>query len=234
MDGMELLEAIHYLQPSARVILITAYGSDMVETEARNLQAYSYLTKPLEIKTFRQVVQQALGLIAMSRPDMLVLSDERYRQISHVMDQLRKDVSARCLFLADVQGHIIARTGDTDRVQMEEIASLLGAGMASLSEAGRTLNNDPDTINLAYREGKTENLYALTVDQRLLLILVIGQGQYSSRLGTVWYYAHQVARDLRRMVNEVGQVGPQQVITADFNQAFEAEFDKLFDDDNLF
>jgi hypothetical protein len=165
---------------------------------------------------------------------MLVLSDERYRQISHVMDQLRKDVSARCLFLADVQGHIIARTGDTDRVQMEEIASLLGAGMASLSEAGRTLNNDPDTINLAYREGKTENLYALTVDQRLLLILVIGQGKYSSRLGTVWYYAHQVARDLRRMVNEVGQVGPQQVITADFNQAFEAEFDKLFDDDNLF
>jgi CheY-like chemotaxis protein len=60
INGLELIEAINHLQPAARVIMITAYGSDALEAEARRLQVYRYLTKPLEINDFRRVVREAL------------------------------------------------------------------------------------------------------------------------------------------------------------------------------
>ena len=60
MDGLELLESIRYIQPDARVIMITAYGSDLMEAEVRRLQAYRYLTKPLDIELLAAVVEGKL------------------------------------------------------------------------------------------------------------------------------------------------------------------------------
>ncbi len=227
MDGLELLETIHYLQPAARVILITAYGCDAVETEARRLQAYRYLTKPLEIKFFRQVVQQALGDLSVSRPGILVLSDDRYRHVNHMLGQLMVDVSARCVFLTDAEGRTIAKTGNTDKVPVNEMASLLGGSIVTLIEAGRILDDDSNAINLAYREGKNEFVYAINVGPQLLLILIIDRGPYSSRLGSVWYYAQRTALDLRRIVGTAEYANPQQIFDDQVNQAFDTELDKL-------
>ena len=160
------------------------------------------MTKPLEINLFRQVVQEALSELAVTPPPGPEnLAAAQHQQVGQILDQLRRDVNARCIFMANAQGHIIASSGDTGKVPLKEIASLLGAGLSTLNEAGQTLDQDWETINLVYREGKHEHLYALNVDQNLLLILVIGRGPYSSRLGAVWYYARQVTLNLR-------QIGP--------------------------
>lgn len=229
MDGLELIEAIQYIDPTTKIIMITAYGSDAVELETGRLQTYRYLTKPLEIKTFRQIVQGALkDKAATSRPSVLALSGGQYQQVSRMIEQLRSDVGARCVFLADTQGQTIARRGHTDKLPAGEMASLLGAGIATLGEAGRALDDDDDAINLAYRESKNSYLYALNIGRRLLLILVIDRGSYSSRLGTVWYHARQTALALRQVVSEAEPVTSQQVFNSSTAPAFEAELDKLF------
>lgn len=232
MDGLELLEAIHYIEPKARIIMITAYGSDALKVEARRLEAYRYLTKPLDIKTFRQVVQEALGDLSPSQPGILVLSDERYRQISRLLERLRSDVSARCVYLTNAEGRTIARTGDTDQLPMEQIASLLGGGMATLIEAGRGLDGDTEAINLAYREGKGEYLYALNIGRDMLLIMVIDRGPYSSRLGSAWYYAQQAALNLRELIKETTQSSQQIFKETIDQQAFDTELNKLFSENN--
>jgi CheY-like chemotaxis protein len=228
MDGLELLETIRYLQPSARTILMTAYGCDVLESESRRLQAYRYLTKPLEIKSFRQVIQQALGDLAVSRPGILVLSDDRYRQVNRMLGQLLADVSARCIFLTDAEGRTIVQTGSTEKVPVGEMASLLGGSIVTLIEAGRILDNDSDAINLAYREGKNEFVYAINVGQQLLLILIVDRTTYSSRLGSVWYYAQRAALDLRQITGAAEFVDPQQIFDNKVDQAFDTELDKLF------
>lgn len=233
MDGLELLEAIHYTQPNAQVIMMTAYGNDILEAEARRLQI-RYLAKPLEINLFRQVVQETLDDLPAGQFGILILSHKRHQQISQLLEQLRSDVSARCLFLADVQGHIIARLGNADQISMEETASLLGGSIATLREAGHAIDGDPDAINLAYREGKHEYLYALNIGQRLLLVLIIDRGQYTSRLGTVWYYAQQVVVTLRQILRETEYANPRQIFDARVDQAFQSELDKLFGNDNAF
>jgi hypothetical protein len=110
------------------------------------------------------------------------------------------------------------------------MASLLGGSIATLREAGRAMDGDQNAINLAYREGMREYLYALNIGRRMILILIIDRGQYSSRLGTVWYYAQRVAVNLRQILREAEYVDPQKIFDPKIDQAFNLELDKLFVD----
>ncbi len=232
MDGLELLEAVRYLQPQARIIMMTAYHHQALASEVDKLEAFRYLTKPIKMSEFREVVQEALGLrqppAQPSSSGILVLSDERCRQLNQILKQLRTEVSARCIFLTDAEGRAISQTGDTEKIRLEQVASLLGGGIATLLEAGRLIDNDPEAINLAYREGKQEYLYAINVGQHLLMIIIIDRTPYSSRLGAVWYYMQQAALTLRQELDKTEYTSPQQVFQAGVDQAFDAEIDKLF------
>ncbi|MBN1666772.1 MAG: response regulator [Anaerolineales bacterium] len=232
MNGMELMEAVHSIQPGARVILITAYGNTNLETEARRKQAYHYLTKPLEINTFREIVQEALGNIAISRPGILILSDERYRQVNTQIERLMADVGAHCIFLTDGEGRFIARSGDVENLPLEQIACLVGGGVASLIEVGRIMDKADDTINLCYREGKAQNLYVVNIGCQWLLIIICDRGPYSSKLGSVWYFAHQAALELRQKLGEAEYASPSQILCEDMNQEFDMKLDQLFTEDS--
>ena len=232
MNGLELLDQIHEIQPDARVILITAYGSSALESEARRRQAYDYLTKPLEINRFREIVTEALRDVAISRPGILILSDERYREINQLMETLKTDVGARCIFLTDTEGRLIARTGDFASTPIQQIASLIGGSVASLVEVGEIIDNDTETINLAYREGKQENMYVVNIGRQLLMILFVVRGPYSSRLGSVWYYAQQTAQALYRKLGEAEYASPTQMLGADSQVKLDDELDMLFGSDS--
>ncbi len=232
MNGLELLEAIRSIQPETKVIMITAYGTDELEAEARRMQAYEYLTKPLEIDSFRQVVLAALDDMAFSRPGILILSEKRYREAVDLLEQLIMDVGGRCLMLADAGGRVIARVGDADNLSLEQIVPLLGGGISTLIEVGRTLDGNTDAINLTYREGERENLYIVNVGRQILLILVVDRTAYSSRLGSVWYHARQTAVNLRQTVGDMDFASaPQDFLKDNLSNAFEDELDKLFSSD---
>lgn len=227
MDGLELLETIRYQQPQAKMIMITAYGYDGLEDDVRQLDAFRYLTKPLEIDAFRQVVKEAVADANSKRPNLFILSDEQYDEVHKQLKQLQMDVGGRCTFLTSTNGNTIARIGDAGKITVEEIASLLSGGLVSLGEAGRILDGAEDSINLAYREGKSEYLYAINVGSRLLLTLIINRTAYSSKLGSVWYYAQQAAVNLRKTLNETRYARPEAVFDGPMEQAFDDELDKL-------
>jgi two-component system, response regulator, stage 0 sporulation protein F len=229
MNGLELLQAIRTLQPEVRIILMTAYGNDKLEAETRRHQAYQYLTKPLELDTFRQIVRGAFEDVAISRPGILILSDERYLKINEALTQLQVDVGARCIFLTNPEGHFLAKIGDMRRLPLEQIACLVGGSVATLLEAGRIIDGEDDTINLTYREGKRDNLYVVNIGIQLLLIIVSERGTYSSKLGTVWYYAQKTALALRRQLGEAEYASPSQVLMEDLEQATGGALDELFD-----
>jgi CheY-like chemotaxis protein len=59
-DGLELIRQARLISPCTRTILITAYGDEDVQKEARRLGAYRYITKPFTAAEFTQIVQEAL------------------------------------------------------------------------------------------------------------------------------------------------------------------------------
>ncbi|MEW5867695.1 MAG: response regulator [Chloroflexota bacterium] len=228
MNGLELLEAVRAIQPDTRVILMTAYGSNALEAEARQLKAYNYLTKPLEIDSFRQVVKEALGNLAISRPGILILSDERYQQVNNLITQLRSDIGAWCIFLTDSEGHFIAQTGEMSELPLQQIACLVGGGVASLLEVGRIIDGTDDTVNLCYREGKQVNLYVVNIGRQLLLVIICEVGPYASRLGSVWYFAQRTALALREKLGEAEHASPYPLFNHEINQELDSQFDQLF------
>jgi hypothetical protein len=228
MDGLELLEAVRSIQPETRVIMMTAYGSDELEEESRRLQAYRFLSKPLKLNTFRQVVEEALDDLAISQPGILILSDERYREVMQRLEDLQANVGARSIFLSNLAGQVIAHTGDEDRGAIEQIASLLGGGMATLIESGRIFDDSEDSIQLAYREGPEDCLYAINIGEQLLLILVLHNGPYASRIGSVWFYAQRAAKDLRQSFRQYEAADPGQIFSQDMGAELQTELDGLF------
>jgi len=60
VDGLQLLEWLHQSQPQTRFILLTGYGSEVVERKARELGAYEYLNKPVSPETLALVIAAAM------------------------------------------------------------------------------------------------------------------------------------------------------------------------------
>ncbi len=233
MTGIELMEAIRDVQPDTRVILITAYGNDELEAKARQLQAYDYLTKPIEVSVLRKIVEATLE-DRLIRSSVLIISEEHYQQIMLLLNQLKTDVRSRCIFLTNANGQIIAQAGSLPKAHTDDVASLLWGGMATLLEVGRTLDKDMDVLNRTYREGKHESLYALNIGQKWLLAIFVRHEPYSSRPGSVWYYAQQTTKTLRHILDEIEQAAPAKLFSEDIDGAFDTELDKLFMGNDLF
>ena len=227
MNGLELLEKVHSIRPETRVILMTAYGSAAVESEASRLQAWRYLAKPLEIEAFRQIVREAAGSAAADSSGILVLSEKDYRDVAQLLSRLQGDVSARCILLADSEGRCLARAGNIDDLDLSQIASLLGGSMSTLGEAGKAVDPSDEGVNLAYREGKRQDLYAVNVGS-FLLILVIDRGPFSSKMGSVWYSAQKAAGELREKFRTADYHTTENTLDRDMEQALFGELQKIF------
>ncbi len=227
MDGLELLQEVRLRQPEARTILMTAYGNDKVRAEAQKLETYRYMVKPLEIDDFRQTVQAALSGLAKGHPGILILPDEQYNKILLSLRRLQLSVGARCVILADIEGHSIARAGNPDKFPLEIITPLLGGCVAGLNQAGQTIDGAEQTTNLIYRESTAGNLYVINIGLQLLLMIVVDRTSYSTKLGTVWYEAQQVASMLLVTVVEKESAGPEGLLSPAFEQVVGDELDKL-------
>lgn len=171
--------------------------------------------------------------IGSSKNKMLILSNQRYDRVNQLLKQLAGDISARCIFLADVQGQIIAHTGGTEQIRTQEIVSLLGGSIATLEEAGRTMDRKDEAICLVYRENDSRCLYALNVGYSFILVLIIDRGEYSSRLGTVWYYAQRVTVKLRQIMSQAEYADSQRIFDQEVDQQFDSELDKLLAGDDI-
>ena len=59
IDGMEVLRRIKKAYPEVQVIMLTGHGSEKDEKEARNIGAYDYLQKPVNLEAIVQSIKKA-------------------------------------------------------------------------------------------------------------------------------------------------------------------------------
>ncbi len=159
--------------------------------------------------------------------DVLAFSAEQYQKINRVLGRLERDIGAFGVLLASTDGQIVLRRGNLDELPLEEIITLMGGGIATLTEAGQVLDGFEDAVNLAYREGKEYNLYGLNIGKRLTLVMFINRSNYNSPLGSVWYYARKTADQLKEILKESASAAPQQILAQDFEQEVGNQLDTL-------
>jgi len=59
MTGMEVLARVKEAHPQVEVIILTGFGSEKDEEEARRLGAFDYLRKPVDINDLMSTIRRA-------------------------------------------------------------------------------------------------------------------------------------------------------------------------------
>lgn len=68
-DGLELIESIQELNPSAAIIIITGHGTTQTAIDAAKRQAYSYLTKPVDRNELLDLVDRAASAASITKEE---------------------------------------------------------------------------------------------------------------------------------------------------------------------
>ena len=76
-SGLELFHELHRLDPKSLVVFVTGFGTAETAIEAMKLGAYDYLTKPLDAKHLKRVVEQALVISRMAHVPTLLDEGDR-------------------------------------------------------------------------------------------------------------------------------------------------------------
>ncbi len=227
ISGLELIRWARASSPQTRTILITAYGNDEVEAEARRLEAYRYITKPFDIGDFTQVVQDALSDVAISRPGLVVLSGESFEAIAQQLDRLRYDIGALCIFLADMQGQRLVEVGVTEELDAATLLSLLACGFATTGELARQFGSG-QAVNLNFHEGTRYEIYSANVGDNLFLAIIYDRRIQTSRIGIVWLYTRRTIERLLAILSTADATAPTQSLSEDFGSSLMAELNTLF------
>lgn len=228
ISGLELLRWVRASSPETRTILITAYGNDEVEAEAQRLEAYRYITKPFNVQDFAQTVHEALHGEPLSQPGLVVLSDESFEAIIQQLEELRREVGAGCIFLADMLGQCLVEVGVTRGLERATLLSLLAGGFATTSELARHFDS-PQAINLNFHEGAEFEIYSANVGEDLFLAMLFDRKGKASRIGLVWLYTRRtIARLLSIVKDSAASTALPQELDADFGASLMTELDTLF------
>jgi CheY-like chemotaxis protein len=200
MDGLTLLSEIRRLYPHTRLVLMTAYGDSRAEARARQLEVSRYITKPFHIEELIGAARDALGEVGGGGQGMLFLADERFDILTGVLRSLQTEIGAQCVLLANTLGHLIARVGDTDDLDVSVLTSLLGGGFATSFELARVLQ-EPMMRNLNYHEGTRHDIYSASLGDDLFLSIVYAKPSPNSQVGTVWYYTRRAINKMQELTN---------------------------------
>jgi nitrogen regulation protein NR(I) len=81
MNGLEVFQAIHKMEPKLPVIMMTAYGTTETAIKATKLGAFDYVLKPFDIPDMLSFIRQALeaGRFMRSPVDLNVTPDSSSR-----------------------------------------------------------------------------------------------------------------------------------------------------------
>ena len=210
IDGLKFLERVKQENPDTRLILMTAYGSDEVEADARRLEIYEYITKPFHVSDLVDVAREALADVAVSQKGMLVLSDQQFEEINKLLANLRFEVGAQCVLLADLAGQVVSEVGITDRLDAGTLMPLIADGFTTAFKMAQYLS-DEETFNLNFYEGKNYDIYSTSVGDNLLLTLVFDRRKQPSRIGMVRLYAKRTIGDLLAVLSSIKDVAVRRV-----------------------
>ena len=201
ISGLELIRHVRALSPQTRTILITAFGSEEVEAEAQRLETYRYITKPFDIGNFTRVVEDALLRTGTSQARSLTLPNTSVRSAAQRLEELRRDVGAQCIFLADTQGRRLAEAGDATELEPSTLLSLLSGNLATTSALAQQISDVPvndqcQVANLNLYAGTRYEIYSTSIGDNLFLAIVFDRQVQASRIGIVWVYTQRTIKRL--------------------------------------
>jgi hypothetical protein len=145
--------------------------------------------------------------MAISQKGILILSDERLAAITRQLANLRSDIEAQSIILADIVGDLITSVGPIKGMDLDSFIPLVAIGLAAASEMRNYFNETELGFNVNYHEGERYAVYSANVGSELLLVMIYDHNVRKSKVGTVWYYSKRAIEDLLETLTPPEPIG---------------------------
>ena len=156
----------------------------------------------------------------------LVMYEEEFDRITHLLQRLRVDASAKIVFLVDKNGQQIAGAGEIDLVDTTSLASLTAGNVAATDGLAKLIGEKE--FSILFHEGRKDNIHISIVGQRLILVVIFDE---RSSLGLVRLRVRKASADVERilveMENKAIEVGPSDAASP-FAEITDDDIDALF------
>jgi CheY-like chemotaxis protein len=227
INGLELIRQVRRISPETRTIIITAYGNDEVQAEARHLGVSHYITKPFDVDQFTRAVWDSLRA-RPSSSDVMAFSDTSFEALAAELEKLRIDLGAFCILLSDMLGQRIVEVGTTEGLDVTTLLTLLAGGFATTGELARQLGTgEEEAVNFNFHEGKRYEIYSASLTQDLFLVILYDRRVQRSRIGAVWHYTSRALETLKPLVARIDMGGMTEDLDEDFGASLMQELDAL-------
>ena len=196
MSGLELARRVKDTHPQTCTILVTAYASDEVEAEIRQLPSLAYLSKPFPVALFMQTVEQVLQA-EMGEGALPASSDDWGGAVQRALATLRRGAEARCALLVDGTGQVVAQAGTLDGLP-KTVLPLLVEEASITARLHRDLEGGAE-VSLHHYEGSRYQVYTAVATDIPFLLIVLSQQTPLRRSGVVWLFLRRALQELRRL-----------------------------------
>lgn len=228
LDGLALIQQARARSPRLPAILFTAFDSEEVREEAKRIGVDGYLVKPFSIEDLVNEVTRALPGKKVPPPSpRLSLSPQRMEALTGPLSELRFEVGAQCVLLADVLGNILVLDGITAGFEPATLLSLLAGGHATTMELARHLG-EADYQTLNYHEGDRLDVYSSNVGDSHVLVIVNDRRVGGSRLGNTWLYAKRAIPKLVELLSIEEKAEEGETLGEGLGEAMRGALDDLF------
>ena len=122
------------------------------------------------------------------------VAEDLDRAIQRLQD-LRFEVGAQVVWLADRAGRVLAEAGMIERVVPGEMVEVVNRSFDSSLQLVQQLREDR-SFNLVYHEGARFDIYSSNIDHERFIVLVFDRRQGPNRIGIVWLYTKRAVQDL--------------------------------------
>lgn len=200
MNGLELISKIKMKSPGTHTVLMTGYGSQDVETKAKNITD-AYLTKPFHLPEVLKLIQNILSNGENAQSAEALVVDNTLSASHKIMSELRFETKAPYAMLLDLYGHTMSDSGDPGSIDKTILNSLLISSMAASHELAHALH-EKRAFDMHYYDGERYEIYLRKVNAEIMLALLIDLQQTNIPIGGIRLH-------LKRAVESVKQISDQ-------------------------
>ncbi len=153
-----------------------------------------------------------------------VMHEAESGEITQIIERLLREANAKCVYLVDKDGQLIASSGDTGEIDVTSLASLTAGNIAATGGMAKLLGEKE--FSVLFHEGERDNLHISLVAQRVILVVIFDK---RSSIGLVRLRvkkaSDELARTIKRLTDKMEAVTEKAVLLEEIT---DDDIEKLF------